>query len=142
MTCEYSDLVRKQSDEAASGPCSAATLAHLAATSGLPLQPVSLTMAELRACAKPAIVHMDGETPEAGAFLLMLSISDKQIYFVDGPSASMNSMASEDFRRVWSGIVLLPATNRKKDVVFCAIGFSAGLILPLVIQFARSKRSS
>ena len=139
VNCDYASLVKEQSIEVGAAPCSALTLVHLAAKNGLSLQAVSLTMDELYSCAKPVIVHMDGETPEIGAFLMILSNNDTTIYFVNGPSATIQALTKEDFRRVWSGIALLPKADRKKDTIFGIIGFSAGLFCPLIIQRVRSK---
>ncbi len=138
VMCQYSNLVREQAEDLqAEGMTthSALTLAHLSRNHGLPLQVVSLTMDELRSCAKPCIVHLDGKTPEAGAFLLVFGITGNSVYFVNGPSTTIHQLSVEDFRRVWSGIALLPEANRaKKNAVFCGIGLSAGLILPLIMR--------
>lgn len=142
VPCDYSNLLKEQAEEVGTGQHTVATLAHLAAKNGLPLQPISLTMNELLSCAQPVIVHMDGESPEAGAFLLILSITDKSMHYLNGPSVSIHRIGLDDFRRVWSGVALLPKTSRRQDVVFAMIGFSIGIILTLALLFTRSPRSS
>jgi ABC-type bacteriocin/lantibiotic exporter with double-glycine peptidase domain len=135
VACEYPELLREQAEE--EGPThTAATLSRLAAKSGLPLQPALLTMDELSSCPLPVIVHMDGESPEAGAFLLILAMTTKSIDYMNGPTATVHSMECNDFRRIWSGIALLPLTSRRRDVALCAAGFCAGVILTLAFRFA------
>jgi ABC-type bacteriocin/lantibiotic exporter with double-glycine peptidase domain len=129
-----------QNKEIGTGPCTAATLVHLAQKSGVRLRTVSLTMKELDSCAKPVIVHVDSDTPEAGSFLLLLSIADEQVMFIDGPSACMHAMSVEDFRRVWSGFALLPTADPKQDLVYGAIGFLAALLL-LAVWGPRSQNT-
>jgi hypothetical protein len=139
VACEYLQLVKEQMEETGGKIHTAVTLMHLAAKNSLPLQAFSLTMSELKACTMPVIVHIDGETPEAGAFLLVLDINDKEIYFVSGPSASVQSISAEDFRRAWSGVALLPVTSWKGNAILWAIGFGVGLVLPTFIWRTRSK---
>jgi ABC-type bacteriocin/lantibiotic exporter with double-glycine peptidase domain len=140
VSCKYADLLREQKKEVKNRQHTALTLVHLAAKYGLPLQTVSITENELSLCTFPVIVHMDGESPEAGAFLLILTMSDKAVDYVNGPSATIHEMTRENFRRVWSGIALLPVTRRWEYLIFCLIGFVVGLVLSLVVRFAKSKR--
>ena len=132
VKCRYSDLSKEQTEEVGTGFCTAATLSHLAAKHGLILQPAELTMKELNSTPCPVIVHMDGESPQTGAFLLIISITNKHINYINGPSATIESMSPEDFRRVWSGIAMVPKASLRQSVIFCMIGFTVGLTLPLV----------
>src|SRR5262249_14689276 len=102
--------------------------------SGVEMQAVALTMNELKSCAKPVIVHADGETPDAGTFLLLLNINDQRVEFINGPSATFQSLQIEDFRRVWSGVALMPAPPPWRNAIRCGAGFGAGLILALIIR--------
>lgn len=134
VSCRYADLLREQAMEVRTGPATAATLVRVAMNHGFPLQPVLLTMDELRSCAMPVVVHIDGESPEAGKFLLVLGEAQNRIAYVNGPTASIQMMDRADFRRVWSGIALLPARNRRQYAVLGTVGFSVGLILSLVLR--------
>jgi ABC-type bacteriocin/lantibiotic exporter with double-glycine peptidase domain len=125
VRCEYSDLLREQPGDGSVH--SVATLAQLASAHGLPLQPVSLTWNELSHCSMPVVVHMDGESPEAGAFLLLLGATDNSIDYVNGPTATIHKMSRADFCRVWSGIALLPLTPVERPVLLYAIGCGIGL---------------
>jgi hypothetical protein len=131
--CEYSNLVEQQSREVGTGPCSLLTLMRLSVQNDMPLRAVSMTMNELDSCTKPIIVHMDSSTPEAGSFLLVLTITDKQINFFNGPSASIQSMSMEDFRRVWSGVALVPDMRRTKCAFLYLGGVFAGLIAAICV---------
>lgn len=135
VPCKYSDLV-KGLEEGERGRPTAASLAHLTAKNGLPLQLVSLTMDELKVCSKPVIVHMDGESPEAGAFLLVLTVNPS-IDYVNGPTATVQHMGREEFLRVWSGIALLPKAHNREDSVFYLLGCGIGLSIPSILQLTR-----
>lgn len=139
IACEYSRLVKDQMGEAKTRQ-TAAVLARVATRNGLPMRPFLLTIDQLWSCPKPVIVHIDGETPEAGAFLLLMSITKQSVFFVNGPSASIQSVSREDFRRIWSGIAVLPVTPRTNNVAFCAAGLIGGLMFAGIIRFIRRRR--
>jgi hypothetical protein len=103
------------------------TLCRLAEEYGVALKPYTLTVDELRRSSMPLVVHMDGETPDTGAFLLLFQIDGNRMYFMNGPSASIHSMMLEDFRRVWSGIALLPLSGRRSEMLLGGLGLVAGL---------------
>src|SRR5436853_6347775 len=85
-------------------------------------------MSDLAWCPLPLIAHMDGRTPEEGAFLLVLSLADDKVIFLNGPTVTIHILSRENFRRVWSGFALLPSgTNPRKDALLCGLGFAAGL---------------
>jgi len=140
VCCEYSELLKEQIQEIGARQHTTATLAHLAGRHGLPLQPVSLTVAELSKSPRPVIVHMDGESPETGAFLLILSMTGQDIDYVNGPSAAVHRMSLGSFRRAWSGIALLPQANLWKHPAFAASGFTIGLTFPLMCRFIQARR--
>lgn len=130
--CVYSNLLRLQSQETTVPANSAFMLAHLAKRCGMPLRPRALTMMELDACNKPALTHLDGATPEEGTFILVLSTTTNNIYLVNGPTATIESMARESFKRSWSGIVLLPDSRYKlSGLLVCLFGFCSGLLITL-----------
>jgi predicted double-glycine peptidase len=138
VTCEYSDLVKAQAKELGTVSVSANALVHLAASSGVTLRVASLTMKELDFCGKPVITYMTSSTPNDGAFLLLLNLTDSQVYYVDGASATMQTMSREEFRRVWSGIALLPAIERSQNWIFYGLGLCVGLPLALLIRFRQT----
>ena len=49
---------------------------------------------------------------------------------MNGPTATVTEMSVEDFRRVWSGIALLPVAHGPRRAVLCLVLFAAGLALP------------
>jgi hypothetical protein len=137
VSCGYTNLLRWQTNELGTGTHTALTLAHLAAKAGLPLRPASVTIKELETCKLPVIVHIDGESPDAGAFLLLYDISTNGVYYVDGPTASIHTMSLESFCRTWSGIVLLPPANSNLAIVWYVLGIGFGVITIPILQFAR-----
>jgi len=142
VSCPYSELLREQEEQKGTRVHTAATLVQIAARKGLPLQSVSLTMDELLSCSLPVIIHMDGESPEAGAFMLVFAASDYAVDYVNGPSTEIHEMDREDFRRVWSGIALVPKTDPRHYAVCGVIGISIGLSLPMAFRFARRLSSA
>jgi ABC-type bacteriocin/lantibiotic exporter with double-glycine peptidase domain len=135
IRCQYSELRTQQMEDG--GPLTAATLVRLAAENGVSLQVRSLTMGDLKSCPMPVLVHMDGATPEAGAFLIIIRITDNEIFYIDGPTASIHSIQHENFRRVWSGIALLPARSHKRNAALCGIGLCLGFMLPFAMRYRR-----
>lgn len=140
IRCDYAELLGRQ---AALGTASrnAAGLERIALEEGSPLRTVSLTMETLSSCEFPLIVHMDGATPEAGAFLLVVSMTPRIVYYVNGPSATIQSMDRESFRRVWSGCAFVPPSRRKRDFWLSVAGFGLGLALQLGFLFSRKGRA-
>jgi Peptidase C39 family len=121
----YADLQRAHAAE----PVDSATpLLRLAARHSVTLAPVALTMAALTESPLPLLVHMDGETPESGAFLLLVNVTDEAVYYLNGPTASMHSMRREDFRRVWSGTALVPVRDRARALMAGGLGLGIGLL--------------
>lgn len=130
IPCGYSNLLRSQDKVLDNREFTALTMEQLAAQNGLPLKAVALTMKDLKACSLPVIVHMDGESPQAGAFLLIFGISDHEVDFMYGPSASIGNMDLESFMRVWSGTALLPTKeHHKHELIPFICGFGIGLVL-------------
>jgi ABC-type bacteriocin/lantibiotic exporter with double-glycine peptidase domain len=133
VKCDYTDLLRELKSDSTT-TYSAITLAHLAAKHGFPLRAVSLTVDELRSCPRPVIVHIDGESPEAGAFLLVFAMPRGSVDYMNGPSATIQKMSNEDFRRVWSGVVLLPEVDKKWNLVFYGGGFCLALFSVILLR--------
>jgi ABC-type bacteriocin/lantibiotic exporter with double-glycine peptidase domain len=130
MPCDYSNLLRSQEAILDKREFTALTMEELAAKNGLPLKTVALTMKDLKACSLPVIVHMDGESTQAGAFLLLFGISDTEVAVMYGPTASIRNMDLESFMRVWSGTALLPAKqHHKREIIPFIFGFGIGLFL-------------
>jgi predicted double-glycine peptidase len=138
VPCKYTELLKQQISVQA-GSQTAGTLARLAAINGLALQPDLLTFNQLFKCAMPVIVHIDGKSPESGAFILLIGIDTNLVSFLNGPSATIEQMTREDFRRVWSGIALLPESNRRQNVILFVIGIVVGFALPLAFTRTRLK---
>jgi ABC-type bacteriocin/lantibiotic exporter with double-glycine peptidase domain len=87
------------------------SLSDLIATAkrlGYRLQSRRLSPDELEAVSLPVIVHLDGDDPSTGGFLLLLAVHKRDCLYMDGPSATINTMEREGFFRRWSGIVVYP----------------------------------
>jgi hypothetical protein len=140
MTCDYSDLVRAQHNEEKNpGAHTAAALVRIATQYGLRLEIVSMNMKAFAAGAFPVIAHVDGESPESGAFLLVLNISNNTVTYFNGPSATIHQITTEEFQRIWSGAVLLPVAGQSTNALVGPGGAVAGFMLGLIVPFCRSR---
>lgn|GEM_PF-3557524 len=138
--CEYSDLIGARDREVGKGPYSAKTLVNIAAAQHLPLRAASLSMMEMDACPKPVIAYMTSETPDDGEFVLILSVTKMGVYYVSGPSAGIEMLSLENFRRGWSGIALLPTATHKRDMLGFAFGFGISLAVGFRLWKARANK--
>ncbi len=140
VACEYIDLVKEQALEIGSGSYSAKALVHLAAKHGVVLRVTSLTMEEFKSCERPVIAYMTSNTPDDGAFVLVMNSTDTDVFYVDGATAAIQSMSVEDFRRTWSGIALLKADGRTANALLFGLGFGIAFALPAGILWGLSKK--
>lgn len=134
VRCSYAELLEDQAAASGSGVYSVSTLSHLADTHGVRLRAVWLNMDELRSCPKPLIVHMDGETPQMGAFLLLIKLTSHNVLYMNGPSATVHEMPLETFCRAWSGAALVRTTKPLNEVSACIAFFVLGVSLPKIVQ--------
>lgn len=126
INCLYSNLFNEQASAKDGAKQTPQALASLAAKYGRPLHPVFLTLKDLTAGTLPLIVFVDGETPNRGAFLLVISVSDQAVDFINGPTASIHEMTLENFTRTWNGVALVPVMNRQKYLIALLVGFAVG----------------
>jgi hypothetical protein len=89
-------------------PNTLADLLSTAVKSGYALTARRLAPDDLGHVPLPAIVHVDGDDPAAGTFLLLLIVRDKELICFNGASATIVSISRERFLRSWSGICLYP----------------------------------
>ncbi|HLX72685.1 MAG TPA: cysteine peptidase family C39 domain-containing protein [Verrucomicrobiae bacterium] len=125
---DYHDL---QKESELLGTESALTLCQLAAQHGVKLRPVTLTIKQLQSCPMPVIAHIDGPSPDSGAFVLLMNAKEPPI-FVNGPSAMIREISSENFLRCWSGVVLLPPTTVATSAKWYLAGLALGTALSVL----------
>src|SRR5438034_74655 len=140
VPCEYSDLMKEQVHEVGTGPYSANTLVHLAAKRGVSLRVASLTMKEFESCERPVITYMTSDTPDDGAFLLVMNSTDAEVFYIAGAVASIHSMSLEDFRRVWSGIALLESKGWAVDWILFGLALSAAWTVTIGIRWCMAQK--
>lgn len=127
VECEYSDLVKEQMELTGMGPYSANTLVQIAENRGVKLSVVSLTLKEFESCERPFITYLTADTTEDGAFVLVMDSVEDEVFYIHGATASIRSMSVENFRRVWSGIVLLDTSRRNLNWMLFGLCFSGAL---------------
>lgn len=121
---------------------SAADLCDLSEKHGNPLVAASLTKDKLLSCSFPVIVHIDGDSPTRGAFLLLLNVTSDDVYYVNGPSATITQMDRESFFRVWSTVAMLPKGELPWRSLLCLVGVLTGAMLPYCIDLTRRRALS
>ena len=137
----YDELLKRRGEMKEGSAETSYGLSRLAAECGFPLRTASLTMEELNSCTLPMLVHVDGRTPEAGAFLLLIRLNQTSIAYMNGPSACVQSMSREDFRRIWNGFALLPASKQPPHFEETAAGFVAGVLLTVLASIVIGRMS-
>jgi len=126
---DYSVLEAEQKLLTGGGNHSARTLCELSALHGIALSTRAVTIADLKSIDRPAIVHVDGETLEAGTFLLLLRITGNKVYYIEGSTGSLTSRSREDFQRLWSGVVLVPTPPKSRQITCAILGAVVGVCL-------------
>lgn len=134
-SCDYPALVNLQDAIIGSGQPTAASLAECSRRSGCLLQPVSLNLKQLADCPLPVIVHMDGDSPQVGAFLLVFAVSKDRVTYLNGPSATIQDITREDFSRIWSGVAFLPESQRRRNLTFYLSGVGIGGACSLLLLY-------
>lgn len=142
VSCKYPDLVDEKNNITEARSFSANTMVQLAGQHGIRLTVLKQNMDELERGPKPSIVYMLEDTPDDGAFLLLLGMNDKNVYYMAGESGTIESMSRVDFRRAWSGIVLLPDDQLVRRFSLFFIGLFAGLIALYVRRWVISKNGT
>jgi hypothetical protein len=112
-------------------------LLSIADKTGMRLRAVNLNLDELSKVEMPIIVHMDGDTLDTVFFILILSVEDGKVYYMNGPSATITMMTRDDFRRVWSGIGLVPAEKMSRKFLGYLLGAAVGIICALLTRWKR-----
>lgn len=97
------------------------------------LKPVDLALVKL-----PAIMHLDGDDPLQGCFVLLLQKQDHGLVFMNGPSATINSMTREEFFRRWSGYGVIHASNSHR--VWSATMLGSLSVIMIVVSFTLNGR--
>ena len=82
-------------------------LVEMAAHRRLRMSKRQLTSADLKRIPLPSIVHVYGEDPSKGMFLLLLGVNERQMLCLKGPSATIVKIGREGFLRRWSGIATI-----------------------------------
>lgn len=126
--CDYSQLAEQLTSQGKSEH-DATELIRAALDYGLRLELRSLTFEELTALPPPILTYVDGTRPGYGAFVLVQEVTSRQVLLMNGPTATVHKVDQDEFRRSWSGCVLLPASRSSSNVTSGALGFSTALLL-------------
>jgi hypothetical protein len=128
------EALKQHVDKLGSQPESVSTLIAVAEKHGVHLRPMEMRLTDLARADLPVIVHVDGETPETGAFLLVLDITPLKLDFINGPSATIGSISRDEFQRVWSGVALVPKRSQIGNLAVCIVGVIIGLCVASLIS--------
>jgi hypothetical protein len=99
---------------------------------------------ELKSSPLPCIAHLSSNISLGGRFLVILSMEESYIVFLDGVTGSPSKMPADVFFRNWSGYVVA-ATNRiamDRLILFVAVFGLLCLVLIVVYQFRKHPSST
>ena len=82
---------------------------------------------------------IDGDSPDNGVFILLLNVTDHVAYFVNGPTASYETMTYEEFLRRWTGVALLPRRRSSLVAPVFIVGCGVGAGIPVWLKKVRAK---
>lgn len=123
-------------------PSTVADLAGLSRALGYPLAVRRFTAASIRGIPLPAIVHLDGDSPTSGAYLVLIGCLDEEIMYMNGPSATIHYMDNESFYRRWGGVALVPTSSVRRQVADAATGMVIGLAGGLICRHLRMRNAN
>jgi ABC-type bacteriocin/lantibiotic exporter with double-glycine peptidase domain len=69
---------------------------------------LKLTPEDLPNCPVPAILHCEEEKAVTGHYVILLAATSDEVEYVDGTTAIIDVMPMSEFRKNWSGFVLVP----------------------------------
>lgn len=92
-----------------------------------------LVPSDLNKVTLPIIIHLDGESTTRGAYVLLLRLFEKDVEFMNGPSATIGYMKYEDLLRKWSGVALIPAASKPNCIKEAVGGVVAGMSMALCV---------
>lgn len=145
LSMSYEDFL-----QCAQGPALPQSLTELLAMSRELSQPIearAITPDELGSMSLPVLTHLEGASPEDGAFVVVLQMQQRAIIVFHGASASIVAMDKESFFRRWSGVVAftLKGSDRLAFVTVSVLsGFTMATLprLGLLLAWRRLRESS
>lgn len=115
---------------------------------GLPVEIGKTTADGLTAIGKPVIAHLDlvgARGTTGGHFVIVLSIDNNNIQYLDGTTALIQTKSTADFMRRWSGYVVFrdagPLQQAKPLLISAVLGIGVGLALAWGARLLKSHLS-
>ena len=135
----YSDLMEPHQQL----PRSVAEIIDHSKNIGYPCIARQITPHELIEMSLPVIVHVDGDEPTKGDFLVLTHIGDS-VKFFESASMLLSELSNESFLRQWNGIVIVEDEDVRTRSRFCwlaSLGFSLGFCLQVLVVWCRCQSS-
>lgn len=93
-------------------PVSVADIVNLSQLTAFRCKARRISPVDLKEMSLPLIVHVDGDNPDLGSFLLVTHIGDRVRYF-ECASMLLSDLNYESFLRQWSGVVIVEDRDNK-----------------------------
>jgi hypothetical protein len=119
----YGDLMAEFSP--AERATSLALLQQVCGEHGLPLIALKQTPYELNRESLPVVVHISSHLSAGGALHIIVARDAEGFVMMNGATASVFSMDTDEFRRTWSGYVLRPQRGSR----WLPIAAGAGIVV-------------
>lgn len=119
---------------------SMADLQAVAGEFGLPMRAIGCRPDQIAALPMPAIVHMDSKGEGRGEFVLLLHVDQSRVLYLNGGLVTYADMSWDDFRRTWSGYVLIADSARMSDKRAIVAGIGLVALFYSVLQLRRHAR--
>lgn len=98
-------------------PTSVAEILALSRRIGFPCVARRITPDDLKSMQLPVIVHVDGDDPSKGDFLVVTHIEDR-VQFFECSSLMLAELSRESFLRQWNGVVIFADDTRHRLMRF------------------------
>ena len=118
--------------------CSLLQLTNAAREFGLETTVVKGDLDDLKRLTMPAIAQLRGAlAPTTGHFVVVTGVDQEGVHLIDGTTAAVDSYAQERFQTLWSGYLLIPASQQRG--VVRRLGFLA-VFLTLITMIVLGNR--
>lgn len=86
--------------------------------------------ASMRSFGMPIIVYVEGSESNSGGISVVLpDHNGTELTVIDGQTAQLHTVGEDDFRRLWSGVMLVPEKERRSYLWMLSLCVLTGVVL-------------
>jgi hypothetical protein len=108
-----------------------ADVRRCAASFGLSTKVIKASPEALGDCPLPAIGHIEEERGSTGHFVVITAVGPQGVELIDGTTALLSDLSLSDFRKRWSGYLLVVDGGRRWRWVFPALAVAGAVTIAL-----------